>query len=323
LAPSRLLGAAGVAAACAALVQRKARIPWKPAGRFVEAGGTRLHYVEAGEGTPLVLLHGLGSMVEDFIVSGLVAEAARRYRVVAFDRPGYGHSERPQDRRWTPAEQAQVLLEAMRALDVHRPVILGHSWGTMVAIEMALAAPGVPRSLVLASGLYFPSARFDAPALAPPGIPLVGALLRHTVSPVAGRLLWPLWLRMLFAPAPVPPALAALAWKALRPSVLRTVGEETLQVLPVTLAAMQKYRDLTLPVVLVTGARDLYVSSRGHTARLHSMLVSAKLLVAPRGGHMVHHADLPLVLDAIDRAAWGAVEGSTAAGKFLSGSTRT
>jgi pimeloyl-ACP methyl ester carboxylesterase len=277
-----------------------------PAGRFVDAGGARLHYVERGDGPPLVLLHGLGSMVEDFLTSGLVDAASRKYRVLAFDRPGYGHSTRPRGRRWDAFAQAACLREALRALDVRRPVVLGHSWGTSVAIALALSDPGVPRGLVLASGLYFPTLRLDAPLLVPPAIPVLGALLRHTLSPLAGRLAWPAWLRVLFSPMPVPAAYRSLAWKALRPETLRTVAEEAFQVLPTTLALLQRYRELTLPVVLVTGARDKYVSARAHTARLHSMLVNSLLLVSSRAGHMVHHADPGLLLEAADRAAWGA-----------------
>lgn len=276
-----------------------------PAGRFIEVGGARVHYVEEGDGPPLVLLHGLGSMVEDFLLSGLIARARGRYRVLAFDRPGYGHSTRPRGKRWDPLAQALLLREALRALGVHRPIVLGHSWGTQVAIALALAEPGVPRSLVLASGLYFPSLRLDAPFLVPPAIPLAGALLRHTLSPLAGRALWPLWLRLLFSPAPVPPAFSALAWKALRPETLRAVGEEALHVLPTTIAMVRRYRELTLPVVLVTGGRDKYVGARAQTARLRPLLPNAALLVARDAGHMVHHANPGLLMEAVDRAAWG------------------
>jgi hypothetical protein len=53
-----------------------------PAGKFVEIGGVRLHYVERGTGEPLVLLHGNGSMVQDFESSGLMTMAAKGYRVI-------------------------------------------------------------------------------------------------------------------------------------------------------------------------------------------------------------------------------------------------
>src|SRR5581483_7250320 len=52
-------------------------------GRFLDVDGVRLHYVERGSGTPLVLVHGLGSMIDDFLLSGLLARAAERYRVIA------------------------------------------------------------------------------------------------------------------------------------------------------------------------------------------------------------------------------------------------
>ncbi len=297
-----LAGTAAFARARSAEAERR----HPPAGQFVEVDGVRLHYVEAGAGPPLVLLHGLGSMADDFLVSGLVAQAQGRYRVLAFDRPGYGFSTRPHGSTWSPAAQARLFLAALRKLDANRPIVLGHSWGTSIAISLALAAPGFARSLVLASGLYFPSPRVDAPLLIPPALPLIGALLRRTVSPLAGRALWPYWLRMLFAPTPVPAAMAALSWKALRPQTLRAVGEEAMHLLPFTIRTARSYPKLTLPVVLVAGASDGYVSTRFHTERLYPILPNAQLVVAGNAGHMVHHSDPALVLGAVDRAAWGA-----------------
>src|SRR3954465_2922067 len=144
-------GAAALAAA-SAVVQRRVRSAERvhhPLGRFVTVAGVRLHYVEQGDGPPLVLLHGLGSMVEDFLLSGLVREAAKRYRVIAFDRPGYGHSERPARWRFGAAAQARLFYKALHALDVHNPIVFAHSWGTLVAVSMALQYPGAARSLVL------------------------------------------------------------------------------------------------------------------------------------------------------------------------------
>ncbi|HYO60986.1 MAG TPA: alpha/beta hydrolase, partial [Actinomycetota bacterium] len=73
-----MLGAAGVAAALAlsAFVNhrlaKKAERDNPPMGKFIEVDGVRLHYVERGSGRPLVLLHGNGSMAQDFLSSGLV-----------------------------------------------------------------------------------------------------------------------------------------------------------------------------------------------------------------------------------------------------------
>ena len=305
----RIGGAALAAGTAAYYVQRRsarAERAHQPLGRFINVDGVRLHYLDEGDGPPLVLLHGLGSMVEDFVLSGLVREASKRYRVIAFDRPGYGHSERPRRMRFGAAAQAELVRKALDRLEVRRPIVLGHSWGTLVAVALALEFPEVPRSLVLASGLYFPSLRLDAPLMAPPAIPLVGDVLARTLSPLAGRAMWPGFLRLIFGPAPVPPAFAAAfpTWLALRPGQLRAVAEDALATLGATLRAARRYRELTLPVVMVAGERDRYVSARAHTARLHRLLPSSRLLLSPHSGHMVHHSDLPLVLSAVESAAF-------------------
>ena len=93
------LGASALLLGAAALVNhrlaRRAERNSPLAGNFVEIDGVELHYVEKGHGDPVVLLHGNGAMIEDLASSGLIDMAAERYRVIAFDRPGFGYSERP------------------------------------------------------------------------------------------------------------------------------------------------------------------------------------------------------------------------------------
>jgi len=81
------LAALTVAALVNRILARKAERDNPAAGQFVEVDGVRLHYVDRGSGEPVVLLHGNGSMIQDFEASGLIAMAAGKYRVIAFDRP--------------------------------------------------------------------------------------------------------------------------------------------------------------------------------------------------------------------------------------------
>jgi pimeloyl-ACP methyl ester carboxylesterase len=299
-------GAALLGGAAAVAVHRRvarAEHDHRPIGRFIEVEDVRLHYAEFGDGPPLVLLHGLGSMVEDFLLSGLIREASRRYRVIAFDRPGYGHSERPRRFKYGPFAQARLIDAACRELEARRPIVLGHSWGTLVALAWALDRPGAIRSLVLASGLYFPTARLDLPLLSPPALPVVGDLMAHTVSPLVSRALWPMWLRLIFGPAPVPANFSLFpTWLALRPGQLKATAEDVAATLPALARLLPRYGQLRLPITLVAGERDRFVSMRAHTERLHSMLPSSRLLASPHSGHMVHHTDLPLVMSALDAA---------------------
>jgi len=123
------VAAAATAAAWAisALVNRRlarnAENDNPPAGQFLEVSGVRLHYVERGSGTPLVLLHGNGSMIQDFETSGLIDLAAKNYRVIVFDRPGFGHSDRPRNVVWTPAAQAELINSALERLGVSHAIV--------------------------------------------------------------------------------------------------------------------------------------------------------------------------------------------------------
>ncbi len=101
----------------------------RPAGLF-EIDGVRVHVHIAGEGPPVgILLNGNGSMVQDWLVSGLFDRLRRAYRVIAIDRPGYGHTERRRDRVWTPYAQAELVRRTLAHLGVEKPIVLGHSLG--------------------------------------------------------------------------------------------------------------------------------------------------------------------------------------------------
>jgi pimeloyl-ACP methyl ester carboxylesterase len=182
--------AVGVVAALAAsaivnyILAKRAERRNPPTGRFITVEGVRLHYVERGSGPPLVLLHGNGSMIQDFQSSGLIDLAARKYRVIAFDRPGFGHSERPRNTVWTPEAQAGLIGAALVRIGASEAMVLGHSWGTLVAVALALRYPRNVKALILASGYYYPTARVDVWLLSAPAVPLIGDILSHTVSPI-------------------------------------------------------------------------------------------------------------------------------------------
>lgn len=76
--------------------------------------------------------------------------------------------------------------------------------GQVAARLDTLQAPQLVRSLVLASGYYYPTVRADVFLFSPPAIPVIGDVMRYTVSPVIGRLILPSLIKAMFAPADVP-----------------------------------------------------------------------------------------------------------------------
>jgi len=274
-----------------------------PVGRFVEVDGVRLHYVERGQGQPVVLLHGNGVMMQDFDASGLLELAAREYRVIAFDRPGFGYSERPRGRSWTPSAQAELLHKALRQLGVQRPVLVGHSWGTLVALALALAHPADTSGLVLVSGYYFPSFRADVLLSSPSALPVLGDVLRYTVSPLLGWLMLPRLVRKLFAPSAVPARFTSEfpLGMLVRPAQLGATAGDTALMVPAAADLSGRYGEIAVPVAILAGSGDRIADADAQSKRLHPAIPGSTLQVIEGVGHMLHHDAPRQVLEAIRR----------------------
>jgi pimeloyl-ACP methyl ester carboxylesterase len=275
-----------------------------PQGRFIDVDGVRLHYVERGNGRPLVLFHGNGSMIQDFESSGLIDLAAENYRVIVFDRPGFGHSLRPRNVVWTPEAQADLFRKALDRLNVQRAIVLGHSWGASVAVALAIRHPSFVEALVLASGYYFPTARTDVAASSVPAIPGLRDLISYTVSPILSRLMWPAMLRKVFGPQSVPPKFAGFPKEmAVRPSQIRAGVAEAALMIPTALASSKTYSELGMPTIILAGEDDRLIDINAQSARLHDEVKQSKLHRIAGAGHMIQQSATPDVMAAIDEAA--------------------
>src|SRR3954449_7244850 len=203
----------------------------RPLGRFVEVDGVRVHYIARGKGRPVVLIHGNGTMAEGSVICGLVDRLAERYRVIAIDRPGFGHTDRPRFRVWTASAQAHLVHRVLERLNVERPVILGHSWGTLVALPLAVGRWRDLRGLVLLSGYFYPTRRADVALSAPLAIPGVGDAARSMVPQAVGHLLAPQVFRQVFKPQPVPARFKARfpVEISIKPTQARASAEDTVR----------------------------------------------------------------------------------------------
>ena len=114
----------------------------------VQIEGLRIAYERAGQGQPLLLLHGFFGDTRVWhpqlnVLSG-------EYQVVAWDSPGCGHSSDPPD-AFRMADYARCLAAFIDALGLERPHLLGLSFGSTLALELYRQDPGLPRTLVLAA----------------------------------------------------------------------------------------------------------------------------------------------------------------------------
>src|SRR5512132_3163982 len=294
-----LLGALVLANVALELIAR-----WRnpPIGEFLDINGVRLHFIIVGDpdAPPLVMFHGNGTLLQDLTISGLVDAAASKFRVICFDRPGFGHSSRPRTFIWSPERQAELFAAALTRLGIERPLVLGHSWGTLVALAMAARNSERVKGLVLVSGYYFPTWRVDVWFASIAAIPLFGDALRYTISPISSWLGLPLFAKKTFAPKPVPDVVKKEYPRLMliRPSQLRAVAEDSAFLLPSAAALTMSYRRLKCPTAIIAGRDDEIVDNE-QAVRLQKVMPHAAVTLVPEVGHMVHY----FVADQIVRIA--------------------
>jgi pimeloyl-ACP methyl ester carboxylesterase len=273
------------------LVARRSERRHPPQGRILDVDGVPVHVLEKGVGPTVVLIHGNGVTVQDYVLSGLFDRLAQHHRVIAFDRPGFGYTGRPRSRSWTAKDQASLVLEALTIVGVDRATVVGHSWGTLVALEAALQQPQRIDGLVLMSGYYWPTPRLDAALLSGPAIPGFGDLLRFTLSPLLGWAMAPLLFKQIFSPAEVPDRFKAgfQTSMSLRPSQLRATAADTAMMALEAAKTSRRHKEIAGPVLVMVGDGDKIVSFRRQSRRLARELLGGQLQVIEGAGHMIHH----------------------------------
>lgn len=173
-----------------------------------------------------------------------------------------------------------------------------------MALALALNHPQMVRALVLASGYYFPTARVDMALLSGPAVPLLGDVARHTIAPLTSRLVWPLLMRKIFGPAPVPAKFKDFPEEmAVRPSQIRAEAAESALLIPSAAAMCESYAGLSMPVAIVVGAEDRLIDPAAQSQRLHRTIAQSSLHMVSGCGHMIHQTSPEAVMVAINAAS--------------------
>jgi pimeloyl-ACP methyl ester carboxylesterase len=135
----------------------------EPAAKDATVFGYKLHYLEAGSGSPIILLHGSGGEGARWMptIQGLAAN----FRVIAIDQIGFGQSDKPLT-IYHSGVFAGFLAQFMKTIGVPKAVIMGQSMGAGVALYLAVHHPEMVERLVLVDGGGYRSPA-DAPSAAP------------------------------------------------------------------------------------------------------------------------------------------------------------
>jgi pimeloyl-ACP methyl ester carboxylesterase len=285
-------------------IARRVEAFLKPAGRFIDVPGARLHVREAGSGPAILMIHGLAGQMGHFNY-GLVDQLSADHRVVIVDRPGAGFSTRTGGAGATLSAQATAMSALISTLQLERPLVVGHSLGGALALTLALEHPAQVGALALIAPLTHVQQ----------AVPPVFKALTIRSAPMRKLVAWTMAIPVsiarsskvlaeVFGPEPVPPDFATRGGglHSLRPSQFLSASDD-LQALPESMPGLEaRYGELKVPLSVLYGKEDRLLDWRAHGQALVDKVHGAQLQLV-EGGHMLPVTQPQTTIDFIRAAS--------------------
>lgn len=126
-------------------------------GRLIDIGDTNLYVVERGTGYPIIIIHG-GPGLDHHIFGDYLDALTNEYQLILIDQRANGRSGRPPEKTWTLEQHAKDVGLLAAALELDKYSVLGHSYGSFVALQNAVDFPGQAALTIVSGGV--PGSRF-------------------------------------------------------------------------------------------------------------------------------------------------------------------
>ena len=255
---------------------------------FITLHGQRLAYLEAGQGPPLLLIHGIAEAAWAWEV--VVPALARRHRVIAPDLLGHGRSAKPRG-DYSLGNHATLMRDLMISLDVRRATLVGHSLGGGITMQFAYQYPErCERMVLIASGGLGQDVTFVLRSLGLPGADMVAPLVlsNRTRDAMLGVARW--FGRRGLKASPGQKAMwrsyAGLTEPATRAAFIATVRAVIDQRGQRVSALERLYLARAMPTMLVWGEKDRIIPV-SHAEAAHQEMPGSRLEVISKAGHFV------------------------------------
>jgi len=276
-------------------VQTEASIQFAP----VTIGSMALNVRQEGVGPDVLLIHGCPGMAEDW--DNLLPEIVGNYRVTSYDRPGFGKSE-GSNIEYSMDQNADIALGLIDELGLENPVVVGHSYGAAVALNMALKQPNSMKAIVLVGAAPYEAADIprDCHILA---LPLVGPACARWASTRTAPKKIKESLEVLFQPDSVPSGFLNKRMKLWsRPKVLVSLSKELVHYNRDTDRMSSDYGKIHKPVYILSGKKD---PDYPQAVQLKQEIPNSKLIPLDNTGHypMVTQPEEvgKVILEAVER----------------------
>jgi len=276
---------------------RQAEADFPPQGKYVKVAGVRLHYICKGSEQAVVLLHGNPGSVQDYPPE-TIDRIAQEYCVYAFDLPGHGYSDRPAIA--TPLVQAQLLRSALQKIGIEKPILVAYSWSSAIALAYALRYPDEVAGIVLLSAIAYkvnhallPLAKFAQSSL-------LEFLLKLIPPNLVGYILFAHLKKGFLPKSPNVDYLKAAQALWTRPIQIQASLEDSKNLQSALDEMKKRYSEIEIPIVIVVGDSDNFVSAKDNSYRLRDRLSHAQLIILPDTGHAIPQTQPQAVINAIN-----------------------
>lgn len=276
-----------------------------PVGKFIEVDGNRIHYVDQGEGLPIVFLHGLGAQLHHFRHT-LFGRLGAGYRLIALDRPGAGYSVRASGATGRLPEQAEIVRRFIEALRLEKPLVVGHSLGGAIALTLAVEHPEAISGIALLAPLTHMEAggREKFGSLYIPSR-LWRWIMSYTVAiPTSLRYARPT-MEFIFAPQVLPGdyMVGGGGWLGLRPAHFYAMSSDVVAIERDLGRIEKRYGEIAMPAGILFGDADRVTTFHTQGAPMRSRIEGLDFELVEGMGHMPQFVAPERIVAFIERVA--------------------
>jgi pimeloyl-ACP methyl ester carboxylesterase len=273
-------------------------------GKFIDIGGNRIHYVETGEGRPIVFVHGLGGQLHHF--RHPMFPMLPGYRLIALDRPGSGYSVRAAGATARLTEQADVVAKFIQALRLEKPLLVGHSLGGAVALTVALNHPDTISGVITLAPLTHmeDEVRAEFKSLYITSKPKRWLIAQTTAVPTSLRYASQT-LDFVFGPQKWPEdyIIAGGGMLGLRPSHFFATASDIVAIEKDLPEIEARYGEITMPAAMMFGTADRVLDHNRHGLPMKGKIAGLDFDLAEGQGHMLPFTAKERVAELIKRIA--------------------
>ena len=271
-----------------AIITQKIKQSIPKFGKTTVLQDAEIHWYEAGQGRPIIMLHGLAGNLRNFTYA-LTEKLDRDYRVIAIDRAGCGWSKRSKSESATLQEQARIISEFIEQEQIEKPLIVGHSLGGAIALALALEYKNQIAGLALICPVTQPVDKVpDIFRFLNIPSPFLRFFVAHTFSSFIGLLTRKNTFEIAFSPEPVSKNFSIRGGGdlALSSKAFIKTSEDLVYALSSAALLVGREQELDVPTKILFGEQDKIIDAKLHGEKF-AKLSGAKIKILSGKGHML------------------------------------